>query len=102
MGALDSFNDGLLDVLFFADLSKLDLLNYVFQGVGVGYPEDPRIQHFHVRRVDIDTHPDMPVMADGNPLGDGRVRIEIKRRALAVMVGQPAPTLPAEVETTHA
>ena len=29
----DSFNDGLLDVLFFTDLSKLDLLGYVFQGV---------------------------------------------------------------------
>ena len=30
------YKDGLLDVLFFADLSKLDLLDYVFQGVGVG------------------------------------------------------------------
>ena len=34
VGDADSFNDGLLDVLFFADLSKLDLLGYVFQGVG--------------------------------------------------------------------
>ena len=60
VGEADSFNDGLLDVLFFADLSKLDLLGYVFQGVGTGGPEDPRIQHYHVRRVDIDTHPAMP------------------------------------------
>ena len=66
VGAADSFNDGLLDVLFFADLSKLDLLGYVFQGVGTGGPEDPRIQHYRVRRVEIDTHPAMPVMADGN------------------------------------
>jgi diacylglycerol kinase family enzyme len=61
--------------------------------VGEGYPEDARIQHFHVRRVEIDTHPAMPVMADGDPLGEGLVRIEVRRHALAVMAGQPAPEL---------
>jgi len=91
VGSAVSFNDGLLDVLFFADLSKLDLLGYVFQGVGVGNPEDPRIQHFHVRRMDIDTQPAMPVMADGIALGEGLVRIEVRRHVLAVMVGPPAP-----------
>jgi diacylglycerol kinase (ATP) len=93
VGSLASFKDGLLDVLFFADLSKLELLGYVLQGVGEGKPEDPRIQHFHVRRVEIDTHPAMPVMADGNPIGEGLVRIEVKRHALAVMVSQVAPVL---------
>jgi diacylglycerol kinase (ATP) len=95
-----SFKDGLLDVLFFADLSKLDLLGYVFQGVGVGKPEDPRIQHFRVRRVDIDTHPAMPIMADGSALGEGPVRIEVRRRVLAVMVGPSAPEVlpgPSEI-----
>jgi diacylglycerol kinase (ATP) len=91
VGEADSFNDGLLDVLFFADLSKLDLLSYVFQGVGTGGPEDPRIQHYHVRRVDIDTQPAMAIMADGNPLGEGPVRIEVRRSALAMMVASPAP-----------
>jgi diacylglycerol kinase family enzyme len=91
VGSAASFKDGLLDVLFFADLSKLDLLGYVFQGVGIDKPEDSRIQHFHVRRVDIDTHPAMPVMADGSALGEGLVRIEVRRRVLAVMVGQLAP-----------
>jgi diacylglycerol kinase family enzyme len=91
VGSIASFKDGLLDVLFFADLNKLELLGYVLQGVGEGKPEDPRIQHYHVRRVDIDTHPTMPVMADGSALGEGLVRIEVRRHALAVMVGQPAP-----------
>jgi len=86
-----AFDDGLLDVLFFADLSKLDLLSYVFQGVGTSKSEDSRIQHYHVRRVDIDTHPAMAIMADGDALGEGRVRIEVRRRALAVMVAKPAP-----------
>ena len=93
-----SFNDGLLDVLFFADLTKLDLLGYVFQGVGVGKPEDPRIQHYHVKRVDIDTHPAMPIMTDGTAIGEGLVRIEVRRHALAVMVSQPAPEAHTEPE----
>jgi diacylglycerol kinase family enzyme len=96
LGTAASFKDGLLDVLFFADLSKLDLLGYVFQGVGVGKPEDSRIQHFHVRRVDIDTHPSMPVMADGNALGEGLVRIEVRRRVLAVMAGPEVPEVLTE------
>ena len=88
LGSLASFGDGLLDVLFFADLNKLELLGYVLQGVGEGYPEDGRIQHFHVRRVEIDTHPAMQIMADGSPLGEGLVRIEVRRHALAVMAGR--------------
>jgi diacylglycerol kinase (ATP) len=91
LGTVDSFKDGLLDVLFFADLSKLDLLGYILQGVGEGKLEDPRIQHFHVRRVDINTHPNMPVMADGNALGEGLVRIEVQRHVLAVMAGPEGP-----------
>ena len=90
VGKAASFKDGLLDVLFFADLSKLDLLGYVFQGVGIDQPEDPRIQHFHVRQVEIDTHPAMPVMADGNALGEGLVRIRVQRHALTVMAGEVA------------
>lgn len=89
LAAADSFKDGLLDVLFFSDLSKLQLLGYVLQGVGEDHPEDSRIQHFHVRRVDINTHPAMPVMADGSALGEGLVRIEVRRHVLAVMAGPP-------------
>ena len=102
VGRPDTHKDGLLDVLFFADLSKMDLLGYVLQGVGEGKPEDHRIQHFHVRRVDIDTTPAMPVMADGSPLGEGRVRIEVRRGALAMMVPQAMPEVLPEQEVTLA
>ncbi|HEY5158864.1 MAG TPA: diacylglycerol kinase family protein [Anaerolineales bacterium] len=90
LGSVASFKDGLLDVLFFADLSKLDLLGYVFQGMDMNKMEDSRILHYHVRWVDIATHPAMPVMADGSPLGEGSVHIEAQRRVLAVMVGPSA------------
>ena len=90
LGSVASFKDGLLDVLFFADLSKLDLLGYVFQGMDMNKMEDSRILHYHVRWVDIATHPAMPVMADGSPLGEGSVHIEAQHRVLAVMVGPSA------------
>lgn len=87
VGALDAYHDGLLDVLFFSDLSKLDLIGYILNGVGTDSPEDPRIQHYRVREVVIDTEPSMAVMADGISLGEGSVRIEVQREALTVMVG---------------
>jgi diacylglycerol kinase family enzyme len=48
-----------------------------------------------VRKIEIETHPSMPVMADGNPLGEGLVRIEVQRRVLAVMAGPEASTEPS-------
>jgi diacylglycerol kinase (ATP) len=88
VGSTESMHDGLLDVLFFADLSKMDLLGYAVQATGSGdKPEDERIQHYHVRQVDIDTHPAMPVMLDGLMVAEGPLSIHVQRRALSVMVG---------------
>jgi len=87
VGTPASINDGLLDVLLFADLSKMDLLGYAIQAARAGGgPEDDRIQHFHVHRVDIDTNPAMPVMVDGLALGEGPLHISMQRHILAVMV----------------
>lgn len=87
VGAADAYHDGLLDVMFFSDLSKLDLIGYILSGVGTDSPEDPRIQHYRVRKIIIDTEPSMSVMADGQSLGEGSVRIEVLQQALTVMVG---------------
>jgi len=99
VGTPASMNDGLLDVLLFADLSKMDLLGYAVQVARAGgEPEDERIQHYHVRRVDVDTNPAMPLMADGLALGEGSLHISVQRHALAVIVAEPAPlALAAEV-----
>ena len=100
VGVAAAFSDGLLDVLLFTDLSKLELLGYAAQKVVGAGTEDSRIQHFQARKVTIDTQPAMPVMADGVALEDGPLHISVQRRALAVMVGRSAPS---EKETgTHA
>ena len=96
VGTPVSMKDGLLDVLLFADLSKMDLLGYAVQVASTGgASEDERIQHYHVRRVDIDTKPGMPVMLDGSMLGEGPLRISVQRHALTVMVGEPSKLLPS-------
>jgi diacylglycerol kinase family enzyme len=70
----------------------MDLLGYAVQVArATGEQEDERIQHYHVHRVDIDTKPPMPVMADGLALGEGPLRIRVQQHALAVMVGEPVP-----------
>ena len=86
VASLDSFNDGLLDVLFLDSLSKIDLVGYIIKGSGTDTQENPNIQRFRARSVVIDTHPNMSVMADGKALGVGLVRIDVKRRALTLMV----------------
>jgi diacylglycerol kinase family enzyme len=98
VGDPTSYSDGLLDVLFFADLSKLELLGYVFQGIGEGKPEDPRIQHYQVRKVIVDTKPSMPVMVDGVDIGEGKVSIQVKHRALSVMVLSKEKDLSSRLE----
>jgi diacylglycerol kinase (ATP) len=90
---LGSLDDGLLHVMVFADFSKLDLLGTAWQLV-TGGPEDARIRRFHARRVDVDTNPPMPIVVDGYRLGEGSVRLGIRRRALNVIAG-PLAELPA-------
>ncbi len=87
-GSRGSYHDGYLDIIFFADLSKLDLLGYVLAGPRARKQEDPRIQHLRVRRVLIKTNPAMPIMADGIDIGTGTVCIEVQPKALNVILAK--------------
>ncbi len=92
VGSNESFSDGLLDVLFFDGLSKLDLVGYALKGSGTDTQEDPRIQHFRVQKIEVETSPSMPLMADGVVLGEGHVSIEVRKLALSVMASD-SPTI---------
>src|SRR5579859_361881 len=84
-----SFQDGLLDVFIYAGMGKLDLISYVMQSTSGG-ATDERIQHQRVKRVTIESDPPMAVLADGVPLGQGRLNVLVHPRALSVLAG-PAP-----------
>lgn len=78
------FNDGLLDLVVFTGLSKLDLLSDAVQ-IAEGRFEDPRLRSYRVRNVEIHTEPPMPVLADGFLLGESPLRITVQRHSLSVM-----------------
>jgi len=80
------WNDNHLDVFVFSDMSKLDLISYAVQSTG-GAVEDARIKHFRVKRLAIQSDPQMPVLADGMSLDQGSVTASVHPRALTVMCG---------------
>jgi len=84
-----SCHDGLLDVMVFSDMTRLDLIDYALPGVGQDENApvaDPRLQHFHVRKLTISSDPPLPILADGASLGEGSMTLEVKRQALKVLV----------------
>lgn len=93
--SLDAHTDGLLDVLVFAELSKLELIGNVVPFTGAGL-DDPRIQRYLVRQLRVLTNPEMPVLVDGFTLGEGPLHVSIHPRSLAVIAGLPTPEPPAE------
>ncbi len=79
-----SFEDGYLDLVVYSNLTKIDLLGVAVQITG-GVPNDPRIQHYRVRHLNVQADPPMPVMADGILLGDTPAEVSIYQQRLAVM-----------------
>jgi YegS/Rv2252/BmrU family lipid kinase len=84
LAPVDSFLDGVLDLIIFSDLSKLEVISNVVQ-MADGEPKDARIQRFQVINTEIHTDPEMPVLADGAQLGEGSVKISIRPKALTVI-----------------
>ncbi|MGI6085497.1 MAG: diacylglycerol/lipid kinase family protein [Acetivibrionales bacterium] len=88
VAADNAYTDGLLDVLLCTDVSKLDLmLGYILKKPDTNAAEDPRIKHYKVRNLVIETDPPMPIMIDGFTCKEGTVKIGIRRHALAVIAG---------------
>ncbi len=86
-----ALDDSRLDLVVYAELSKLDLLGSALQAA-TGGAEDPRIRHYCVQRAVVETQPPMPVVLDGFPFeASGPLRLSVWRRALNVIAGPSAP-----------
>ncbi|MBI5298422.1 MAG: hypothetical protein HY869_23335 [Chloroflexi bacterium] len=81
-----SFRDGHLDVFTFSDMSKLNMVSYAILSRG-GLVEDAGIQHFRAKHVTVSSKPHMPILADGNLLGQGPFSVHVHPRVLTVMAG---------------
>jgi hypothetical protein len=96
--ANSTLDDGLLDLVEYAELSKLDLPGSVIRAA-TGGAENERVRRYPVRRVTVENNPPMPVVVDGCPLGQGPPRLSVRRRALNVSA---APEPPPATATTPA
>jgi len=81
-----SFKDRRLDVFVFSEMSKLNLVSYVVQALA-GPVEREEIKHYRVRKLKIHGSPQMPVLADGVPLGQGDISVAVRPHALTIMAG---------------
>ncbi|OJU14423.1 MAG: hypothetical protein BGN88_14260 [Clostridiales bacterium 43-6] len=87
VGKTGCFADGKLDVLYCSDLTKMDLIGFAVKG---GSIDDARIKRFHIKTAEIHTNPPMPIMADGETIGEGSASITIKPQALR-LIYRPNP-----------
>ncbi len=93
-----SLQDGLLDISIYAEFGKAELLAYFAKVMNEGYSEDPKIQHYRARKVEVKASPKQDVMADGVVLGKGSVEIKCRPAAIRIIVPDTSPALPAPRE----
>jgi diacylglycerol kinase family enzyme len=89
-----SFKDSHLDVFTFSDMSKLNMISYAVL-FPRGLVEDAGHQHFRAKHIKIVSEPRVSVIADGVPLGQGSVSVQVHPRSLRVMAGQELTGQPA-------
>lgn len=81
-----SVEDGLLDVSFYPNMSKVGILTY-FQSISRGRETgQPKIERYQVRKIKVKAQPRQDVVADGVALGKGRIKIRVLPGALRVLV----------------
>ena len=79
-------NDGLLDLCFVREMSKLRLLRFfpiVYRGAHIGMKE---VEYYQAARLRIITDPVMDVFADGEPICQTPVEFGVKPNALRVIL----------------
>ena len=85
-GKRSAMQDGKLDVFFFQNASKLELLSYVFRGMEDGLPQEKKILHILAEKVTVKVNPKMTIMYDDTPFDEGDVELSILKHALTVMI----------------
>jgi diacylglycerol kinase (ATP) len=83
-------NDGLLNVSFYPNTGKAELVEYFASVRGGKQISSPKIERYLVRAITIKSRPKQEAMADGIMLGKGTVKIKVRKGALRVMTAAPS------------
>jgi YegS/Rv2252/BmrU family lipid kinase len=87
-------DDGMLDVAVFRGANGLGALRSLIAILRRRYSEDPDIDYYRARSIQISSRPHLPVQVDGDPIGETPLTIEVAPGALiALMPGDPPEDL---------
>jgi diacylglycerol kinase (ATP) len=84
-------DDGFLDIYCFQGSSPLRILAHVVNILISQHIQDPRVDIYRARRVEIRTYRPLPVQVDGDYIGNTPIVIEVVPRAINLMVPPNAP-----------
>jgi YegS/Rv2252/BmrU family lipid kinase len=87
-----ALDDGLLDILCFQGLHPARALLHLIRLVLRKHLDDPEVELYRAKRVEIRTHRPLPVHVDGDCIGNTPVTFEVVPRALKLMVPRCAPS----------
>jgi YegS/Rv2252/BmrU family lipid kinase len=89
-----SIDDGLLDICVIKGDNGLSAVRRVIAIIGRRQSQDPKIEYYRARSVQIVARPSLPVQVDGDPLGRTPMAFEIAPAALQALL---PPVLPADL-----
>lgn len=84
-------DDGLLDVVCFKGTAPMHTLTHAFKLLINRHVDDPEVDIYRGRRIEIVTARPLPVHVDGDPIGNTPVVIESVPRSLRLLVPTCAP-----------
>jgi diacylglycerol kinase (ATP) len=87
-----ALDDGLLDILCFQGLHPARALLHFIRLVFRKHLDDPQVDLYRARRVEVRTHRPLPVHVDGDYIGNTPVIFEVVPRSLKLMVPRTAPS----------
>jgi diacylglycerol kinase (ATP) len=82
-----SFRDGRLDVFAFPDMSKMGMLTRAVLSRR-DLVKAAGVKHYRAQHVAMAANPQMSVLVDGVPLGQGSLSVQVHPRALTVIAGK--------------
>ena len=97
-----SLQDGLLDVSIYPTFTKTELIGYFAKVMNEGEDKDQNIQRYRVHKLKVKASPKLLVMADGEMLGKGTVRVKMLPGALRVIAPQQGAGLAVDLPARQA
>lgn len=89
-----NIDDGLLDVAVFKGDNGLSAVHRLIAILRRRYSEDPEIEYYRARTIQVIARPRLPVQVDGDPIGQTPMTFEVAPRALRALL---PPDLPEDL-----